>query len=493
MASYNVQTPDGASYTVDAANEDQLNDAVNDLMKPPGKTLAGFADNTAKDFKSNLSGSEPDPREGQLNTPKQAWEDLKETVSAPIQEAKRVFNDPIQAAYDKPVTTAMDVGALFGLRGEAPITSDIEGAMKPPEVAPEVPKVGASANEIAGASTTPSNPSGAVEPQKAPTPINLPTEVQEILNKAKSSTSPAPQDNDLENFVKDKFKKVSETPLSNSTIGKYAKENANNMAMKSLGASPGQIRKIGIPQAEKLADYAFDKGIVNLKTGDIGAREKIQTLNNNSGQIVGDMRQLASQRGATHDMAQLLNTIHSKIGDEYASGVNSGEKGEYFKSLEQIAKTPNTPDAMANTVTKLFQEAKGRDRLKQPSGAFSNVARELRSANEDLIANKLSPKELNVYHNALEDYGATTQLGEFTKRKQSTEMGGRIPPGMGPMRAVFQKALDVGGYRGQAQIMNNIAKFMKENPTATTTPKDLFRKYVDEAHEAIDDIGEPQQ
>jgi hypothetical protein len=50
--------------------------------------------------------------------------------------------------------------------------------------------------------------------------------------------------------------------------------------------------------------------------------------------------------------------------------------------------------------------------------------------------------------------------------------------------------MDVIGNKGIAHVQRNIAKWLQENPSATTTPKELFRHYVDESVDAMDEMGE---
>ena len=337
-----------------------------------------------------------------------------------------------------------------------------------------------------------------VNPGAAPTPKPqtglLPQSIQDFLNNQKSKVP-----SDVKDFVDEKANKVGDTPLNRGTLGAYTEKSARATTLKNLGASPGQLRKIGKERAEQLADYASSKGMNDIKLGDVGRGKKIEAINKESGEMVGDMRQIAAQRGATHDMHTLLTDIHSKLGDKYSTGIDSGEQGAYNKALEEVAKTAPTPDAVAKTVSKLFAKAKndnvaaGLRHLQAPTGPYADVARELRRANEGLLSKTLNKQGLNVYHNALEDFGASTQLREFDKMKWTKEMGGRLPPGMGIMRAGLQNTLDAVGYRGIANIQSRISKWLKENPTATTTPKELFRHYVDESAEAIHEIGDGLQ
>jgi hypothetical protein len=492
-----------ASLFTDAPSPDVSKEMQGSVMTKTHEipTLSGLGKNALEDIKG-LPGQAANIVEHPIET-------AKGIATFPYQLGKQIgglgkqlgeegventMADIGKTTYEKPVSTAINTGmnltgALaipemagnLALKGLAPAAAEVapiaeEAAQAAPKVAQEVPPIAES-------------PKVATPPPE--TPSGLPSEIQDYLNKAQEKVKGGIPEN-----VKEFVSKKSEMPINQGTAGKYIKENARNMTMKVLGASPGQIRKIGLPQAEKLADFAQDKGIVNVKTGDIGAREKVAEMNRESGQVVGDMRQLAEQKGATHNMTKLLNDIHSELGDKYSYGMESGGQGSYMKALQEASKSIPTPEGVAKTITDLFHKAKeeniaaGIHKLGAPKGPYADVARALRNANENLIKKVLSPKELNIYHNALEDYGATTQIKEFQKMKQARDMGGRLPPGMGLTRAALQKGLDVVGYRGMAQIQNNIANWLKKNPEATTTPKELFRHYVDESADALDDLQE---
>ena len=402
------------------------------------------------------------------------------------------LNQFAKAGYEKPLTTALDIsGAVEAPFGIAKGLSGLKRTAPIAEAAPLAEKI-APLEKVAETTKAPIEPIAKVPktaPGVPPKPVAPFEDVISSMKKAVPEAVKKPAE-EVAGYLTEKY---GDKPLNKGTIGPYIEKNARNMTMKTLGASPGQIRKIGIEKAQKLADYAQEKGIVNYKTGDIGAGQKVDKIHQDSGQVIGDMRGMVAERGAVHDPVKLIQDIHSKIGKEYESGLHSGEQNSYLKALQEVYNTPPTPDAIAKTITKLFQESKNMDRLKQPSGAMADVARELRTKNEAIMSKYLDPTEQKLYHNALEDFGATTQIKEFMKRKESTEMGGRLPPGMGLTRAALQKTLDVVGYRGMAQLQHNVAKWIKSNPKATVTPRELFRKYVDEAVEAIDDIGEGLQ
>jgi hypothetical protein len=512
MASYDVQTPDGAQYTVDADNDAQLNSAVSDLTKPAPKTdtLGGFAKNLGNDVVGNVKGLGTlakgviDPmnlreaiNQGSTEPIKQAWNTVKAVPGALLDEGKRLGGNELihgdipgagrklsQAMYDKPLSTGLDVAGLVGgvegvgnLLGKGAEVGEAEAPALAESVAPKVAEAAPAAAPVA----TP-NLTGLANKADAAIPG--------IMDKGKA----------VGDYLTNQFKKGSEKSLQNSTVEQYLTKDVRGKTMRSLGATSRQIKQMGEDRANHLADYAREKGLVDIKTGDIGAAQKIRDTQTQSGQIVGDMRQLATQRGAAHDIPALVQDIQSKLANKYdlaedaPKGTRSGGAGDIRKALVDVQKTAPTPDAMAKTITDLFHQAKSENmatnirKVGPPEGPLADVARELRKANEKLLADKLSPQEMKIYHNALEDYGATTQLNEFTKMKYARDMSGRLPPGMGIMRGALQKGLDVVGYRGLARIEDNIAKWLKKNPSGTTTPKELFRHLVDESADAVDDV-----
>jgi hypothetical protein len=363
------------------------------------------------------------------------------------------------------------------------------------------PRIGAEAG--GGETPQPTTATAPAAPGVTPPP-EVPAapwaKTQEALSTLKSKipptvTGPA---GEVSNFLSKKYGNViKKTGVQKAaeTTSKYAKDIGRDWTAKQLGAAPGQIRKlyknIGVDATEELMDYAQEKGYVSPKTGSIGMWEKIVGDQADAGATVGGMRKLAAERGAAHNVPSLIEKIQAKLDKKYAKGMHSGEGSTYAKALEEIADVQPTPDAMANKISELFAESKNMDRLKQPSGAYADVARELRKANEELLAQYLNPKEVAYYKNALKDYGSTTQIKEFVLRKKSTEMGGRLPPGSGIIRRGFQKGLDVIGYKFGARLAKDFGEWIEKNPEAIAHPKEIFSHLVDEAVEAIDEIGNP--
>ena len=408
--------------------------------------------------------------------------------------------DSLGANIDRMVMAAKKEGDIHGLSrfnseikfpGEADYPGLVERGTRPPLGGTQETGGAAAGGDIrlGGAYQGPAAP-GVTPPEIPPAPW---AKTQEAITQLKGKIPPVVKEpiKEVGEYLKTKYSQAAEKPGMGETFGKYFKQHARNMAMKATGAAPGQIRKIGLKQAEKLADYLLDKKLVSSGVGDIGRAEKIMKMNQEAGQVVGDIRALTANRGAAHNMPALIEEIKAKVLPQYSAGVKSGEASQVVKALEEIQMSGATPDKVAQTITNLFQESKKMDRLKQPSGAYADVARELRRANEDLMSQYLKPDELKAYHNALEEYGATTQIKEFIKRKESMEMGGRLGPGSGISRMMVQKAFDTVGYRTEAQIANRMAKWFKANPKLPASPKDIFRKYVDEAAEAVDEMINP--
>lgn len=478
------------------------------------KSAIGFGKNLWEDVKGTVSGV-GGLAKGLMTQPVETVvSTAKALPGALVEEGKRIGIGELitghpgkalgkfgEAMYEKPLTTTLDVLPAAGAAGKGiGAASKALGfggkAARGVELAAEAGQAGKVARGVGLADEAAQ--AGKVAPileeaagvaKAAPTLEGIATRIGEKIPGAVKEPM-----KEVGSFLKTKFEDVGSKvgeKIGGGTLAKYAQQHARNMAMKAMGAAPGQIRKIGLDKAEKLADYALDRKLVSLGVGDIGRAEKIIQANAEAGQVVGAIRDLATKRGAAHDLPALVEEIKAKLAPEYAKGVKSGEGKQVIKALEEIEMSAPTADKIAQTITKLFQESKKMDRLKQPSGAYADVARELRSANESLMNKYLKPEEIKAYHNALEEYGATTQLKEFVKRKESMEMGGRLGPGSGISRSMVQKALDVVGYRTEAQIVHGLSKWLKKNPGMASKPKEIFRRYIDEAAEAIDEIVNP--
>lgn len=477
------------------------------LKETEPKSLGGFANNAWNDAKGTASGV-VDLGKGLLTHPIDTATNVVEHLpGAVIDEGKRLgvgellTGHPVnaiekfgQAAYDKPVSTALDVIPVAGAAGKAiGIGGDVaRGAEMASEAGAAATKALPAAEQVAKIATegapTVEKLAESAPAATAAEPSMIDQALSDVSGRVKSAVK-QPMD-DVGSYLEKKYGQIAQKPGWPNTVADYMKEHARNMTLKELGAAPGQVRKIGVPRAHELADYALEKEYAGPSIGTIGREQKIARDLNGAGAAVGGFRKIASDRGAVHNVDDLVNQIKANLDQKYlGGGIYSGDKGLYAKALQELKKAGPRAEDVSGKITDLFKESKNLDRLKRPSGPLADVARQARQINEGAIAKNLSPQELAAYENSLEDYGALTQLNEFSKRRASTEAGGRLGPGAGLSRALIQKFLDEVGYRTQAKVASKLSDFIRQNPEIAQRPRDLFRKYVDEAADAVDEMG----
>lgn len=472
-----------------------------DIRPPEGfeidepKSVMGAVKNLGTDVKDTLTGL-GNLGKGLVTHPiDTALSVVSNIPRAIVDEGKRIgvgeliTGHPINAAekfgnalYEKPMTTVLDVLPVAGAAGKfmrgskaAPAAEAVSKAVPLAEDAASVAK------KVAPAVDNVSGPVGNVGNV-------VDNVIGSVTQKAKTAIK-GPLD-EVGDFLSSRYAKISQRPKWADTIADYAEQNARNMATKSSSASYGQLRKLGEETTRELQDIMLDRGIVSPKVGPIGAKKMVKGFQTTAGKTIGESREIAAKRGGIHNMPEVVDQIRSKLDQKYKSGMYSGQKGSYKKSLDELSKLNGTPDEVAKKISEMFRESKRQDPLKQPSGPLADVARELRTANEGLIKSKLSPEEALAYQNALNEYGAMTQIYEFYKRGDFRDASGRLGPGAGLTRQAIQSFFDMIGYRGQAQISKKFAEWIRKNPEAASNPSAMFEKYIDEAVEAIDDIGD---
>lgn len=503
MASYEVQT-DGGTYQVD----------TDDTVQPE-KTLGGFAKNLGNDAMQTLKQpSAPDPREGQLNSPKQALEDLKGTFSPLVDEAKRLGGDELlkgnfseagnklgNAFYDKPLTSALDFAPLFGgeAMGEA---SEAAEAPKTPTLAEEVPKASApDVSRVAPTSQAPLNlpPEAAdilkekpVPPQASapsPTPsVPNPSALGDLADKIKGAIPKAVVDpmQEVNKYLQAQYGKRAADPGAIQTMVKYLRQHAQNMTLKDLGASPMQVKSMGADPARAIAQTAMDKGVSGPTVGTIGMKEKMNSIQNAAGQQIGALRKIADTRGTPPSIEDVTNAVKAKLEDKYTKGIESDQNSKYQFALNQLKNAQPTHQGLADLATDLHGKATKATKLKEDPGALVDVANEVSRINNASVHQMLNPKEQAAYDAALKDYGATNKMQQFFARKESREAGGRMGPG-GGIRHVMQDFLDQFGYKAQARIASKMADTIGKNPGIAKDLPSLFKEFIHQVHDLGDD------
>jgi hypothetical protein len=206
--------------------------------------------------------------------------------------------------------------------------------------------------------------------------------------------------------------------LLTKTIAPTLERSAANQALRSLGASVGQVRQLGVEPAREAGKYALDKGLVDVFSSEIGRETKLKTLSEATGKTIGELREMAGS--ATPGMAKQIET---ELAPKYASGVYSGEKGGLEKALEEVKNSGQTNADLAKTATKLNEYAAGA-KLTQPANAATDVANALSRANNADIAHALGSEKAGQYVGALEDYSKIKPLEAFVARGEAKEAAG---------------------------------------------------------------------
>lgn len=424
------------------------------------------------------------------------------------------------ALYNKPLTTALDV---TGIEGAAKKGLSLAGGLaRGGEMASEAGNMASVADDITQAGKTAGAGVGddlARVAGEAPKPMQMPGEAQQILNEG---GAPAPgsaetavptgatfQDTvanlgkqipnsvkepmgQVGDFLSQKYGQLAQKPGWADTVAQYLKQHAQNMSLKNMGASPLQVKQMGAPAARDIGQLAMEKGITSPFVGSIGMEQKIGQMLDSAGQTIGGIRKIAAQRGAVYDLNDVMNKVKAALDSKYTQGVESGQKGSYMKALAELKRADPTAEGLSQLSTKLNAAATNANKLQQASGAISDVANEVSKFNNTSIKKFLSPKETEAYESALDDFGAAKKMKQFVARKEAREAGGRMGPG-GGVRQITQNFLDSVGYRYQAKIADKLADIIKKNPNVASSPKTLFREYINQAEEALNDLGEGGQ
>lgn len=115
---------------------------------------------------------------------------------------------------------------------------------------------------------------------------------------------------------------------------------ANNQTLKSFGGTMGQLNKMakgrgGREALDNAAQFARDKGLANVLSTSIGREKAMNALKDASGRAIGALRDEAGEGPKT---SELVKNVQDKFGPKYASGIHSGESGEFQNSIDEINK-----------------------------------------------------------------------------------------------------------------------------------------------------------
>lgn len=139
MPSYDVATPSGQSYHIDADSDAQAQTAINSILGDPTKpqhSLAQFGRNVGKDLAGNALGLGMTLKQGLYDIPKavaqtpaqvlqgtplaqtglgQQLKQLRNQIPGIIAETKEAVTNPVEYGYQKPVSQALNLMALGGI------------------------------------------------------------------------------------------------------------------------------------------------------------------------------------------------------------------------------------------------------------------------------------------------------------------------------------------------------------------------------------------
>jgi len=183
MASYDVQTPDGGSYTVEADSPEQLDSAVNDLTgkgQKPSIPWSQVPGNAVQDIKGmgqgvlNVGKRLADPIGLYEAASKQSMEPIKQATMEPWNQLKGFASDigqtiahPIETFKQHPVGTAMNAAMVaapvLGRMGAVGDGAEAAGEAGKIAEAPKAPiEPIASISKIHEGTGLPLNPDGTV-------------------------------------------------------------------------------------------------------------------------------------------------------------------------------------------------------------------------------------------------------------------------------------------------------------------------------------------
>ena len=243
-----------------------------------------------------------------------------------------------------------------------------------------------------------------------------------------------------------------------NTVGEYAKRFGQNQAMKSLGASGGQIGQVGIPESRDIAQSMIDKGVISPLRGPIGLEEKVGQLHTQAGQDIGAARALADTKGQAPRMTDILERVKQNLVPKYASGANKGMPG-LNAAREEIAKGgTGTFVGNAQKATDLNTSAAA-NKIYRPQGAKTDVADIISHMNNESIGKSLTPAENLKYTTAKTDYGNLDKVKQFLERGERKEMAGR--GGASLTKTIADKTMDAFGNRTAAVAGSHLGDILQ--------------------------------
>lgn len=398
------------------------------------------------------------------------------------------------ALYEKPITTIMDVLPVAGAAGKG-----INAGMKALGIGGKVAEVGGIADELAqagnladdaaragaGVADDAARGAAAAAPEAVPTGATFQETVHNLKNQVPEAAK-KPLD-EVQQYLTSKYGQAAKTPGVIENIGKTLEHKGRGMRLQEIGGTPGMGRSLRDRFGEKvvndLADLAEKKGITkgffNWQTG-----EQIKNLGKTSGRTVGAIRDIATKRGAVHNIDDLITKVRAELDPVYLTGSGSAQKRAYMQALDDLKASGAGASDLAKTLTAKNALIK-KNRMMQPTGAPTDVYNAASRINNELVAKFLKPAEAEAYKEALKDFAASKVFDKMYGFTYGRDMFGRSRGGpWAPWNAVK----DIGGRKITEKVFSNIGKKMQATPEAYRNPLALSDDVLDSIDQALDEI-----
>lgn len=524
-----------------------------DEPAPEGKSLSGFGQNLWQDVKGTAQGA-GNLVKGLVDNPVDTVTNtVKGLPSAVMNEGKRIgigellTGHPVnavekfgQAAYDKPLTTGLDVlpaagaaGKMLGIGGKGVAAANLgEEAANLGKSAVEAAPKASALEEIAAGSKTgdphalfaytdkfgpggaernvynvfgdPEHPAikergwGSSVSKEDLDAAGIPITGKQAgskfnpieENSSRETIPPTPEQDPLKavnDFVTQKYGKAAAQPGWSEKVANYLKNEAADLRGKDIGLMPGQIKSMGpgiqgLEKAEALMDYAGEKGYFRPGLTDVQRKAMIKSTLENSGQQVGAIRELADKRGAP-DIAGIKAQVQAQLTKDY--GIDA--PAEIEKVLAKIDKATPTFSGLSDLATDLNKSKTAMQKMSQHPGPTTDAANIVSRLNNDAIRTKLNPQESDLYTQSLRDFGAHKKLEQAISAAGRKGMAGRGGAVGSLTNRILQNVLDRGGYRMAGNIANRTGKAILSDPSKVKTLPQFFEEL---AHHAGDELDE---
>lgn len=505
------------------------------LSDTEDKSIAGFGQNLWEDVKGTASGI-GDLATGLTEHPIDTGVGLvKNLPRAVIDEGKRLgvgellTGHPInamekfgQAAYDKPLTTALDVlpaagaaGKAIGIGGKVAKGAEVaEQAVQAAKAAPTVTGALGKVAEMPGAKnvgiqaaddlskaaenviplervvgntvqrSSPPPPAGG--PPKI-TPKVVPDDLESTLLSAKKQGTDALSE--VRDYITSKYGRAASNPGWPNRVAKYLQEEARNMGAKDIGLQPRQIQSMGqgfegLQKAEALIDYARDQGYFKPGLTDMARKEKVKGALEQTGRQLGAVRDIAGKRGQP-PVAQMLQEVNKQLTNSY--GIDApGEIKKVLAKIQKVAKGNPTYADIADLATDLNRSKTAAAKLGQHPGPTTDAANIISRLNNEAIKGVLNPEEAQLYTQSLRDFGAHKKLEQAIAAAERRGMSARSNQ-RGIFGRLWQEALDRGGYRLAGNVADRTARAILQNPQKVKTMPQFFEELAHHADDALDE------